>query len=76
MDSEVDNFKSTQTSVMRVTDPSARFGTKRYCEGIDVDGMADGTLDRDGAGVGAGWPRAVGEAVSTEGATVGAGVLG
>ena len=61
---------------MRVTDGSARFGTKRYADGMDVDGMADGTWDFDGAGVGAGWPRAVGETVSAEGATVGAGVLG
>ena len=76
MDSEVDNFKSTQTSVMRVTDPSLRLGTKRYANGAAEDGMADGIVEEDGAGVGAGWPRAVGEAVSTEGATVGAGVLG
>ena len=44
--------------------------------GIDVDGMADGTVDSDGSGVGAGWPRSVGETVSADGATVGAGVLG
>ena len=43
---------------------------------FDLDGMADGTVDLDGAGVGAGWPRAVGETVSTDGATVGAGVRG
>ena len=61
---------------MRVTLPSARFGTKRYADGAGEDGMADGTIDRDGAGVGAGWPRAVGETVSTDGATVGAGVRG
>ena len=30
---------------------------------MDVDGMADGTVDSDGSGVGAGWPRAVGETV-------------
>ena len=76
MDSDVESFKSTQTSVMRVTLPSARFGTKRYWDGAAVDGRADGIVEEDGAGVGAGWPRAVGEAVSTDGATVGAGVLG
>ena len=76
MDSDVESFKSTQTSVMRVTEGSARFGTKRYDEGMAVDGRADGIFVRDGAGVGAGWPRAVGEAVSTDGATVGAGVRG
>ena len=43
---------------------------------MDVDGMADGTVDADGAGVGAGWPRAVGENVSADGATVGDGVRG
>ena len=43
---------------------------------MDVDGMADGTVDADGSGVGAGWPRAVGETVSADGATVGAGVRG
>ena len=61
---------------MRVTLPSARFGTKRYWDGAAEDGMADGTIDRDGAGVGAGWPRAVGDSVRTDGATVGAGVRG
>ena len=61
---------------MRVTDPSLRFGTKRYDEGMDVDGRADGIVEEDGAGVGAGWPRAVGEAVWTDGAAVGAGVRG
>ena len=39
MDSDVDNLRSTQTSVMRVTDGFARFGTKRFEDGIDVDGM-------------------------------------
>merc|ERR1719399_1684609 len=52
IDSEVDNFKSTQTSVMRVTEGLARLGTKRYDEGMDVDGRADGTSVKDGAGVG------------------------
>ena len=61
---------------MRVTLPSARFGTKRYADGAEEDGMADGTLDRDGAGVGAGWLLSVGETVWTDGATVGDGVLG
>ncbi len=43
---------------------------------MDVDGMADGIVDTDGNGVGAGWPRSVGENVSADGAAVGAGVLG
>ena len=61
---------------MRVTDPSLRFGTKRYADGAAEDGMADGIVEEDGAGVGAGWPRLVGETVWTDGATVGDGVLG
>ena len=61
---------------MRVTLPSARFGTKRYWDGMDVDGRADGTSVKIGAGVGAGWPLSVGETVWTDGATVGEGVTG
>ena len=38
MDSDVDSLRSTQTSVMRVTEGLARFGTKRYADGMDVDG--------------------------------------
>ena len=63
MDSDVDNFKSTQTSVMRVTEGLARFGTKRSAVGAAVDGMADGAGPAEGAADGAGSPGSVGEKV-------------